>query len=266
MIVASFILSLILTVSITNDAAATDEVLEFEKSDSMIIFGCLISSIIFQFILPKIPIIQQHKFVVAAVFFGVYLCTLIIVNINREHKIQQKHEQIQKVFQSLIDIFGAIQPEDIDFGNVPFKFDEDPKLHVINSIIIDTTVPGLKINDNSIIYAQYSLNKYFPEFQWTGNHDAPHRQLIYKGLPKPPKLAKWMGSDYRPSGWIPVGLAGGNKEVCLNIADQKDYGMSSYVNEDGVEAGTLEMPSAPQVMVLGSTGGGKSIFIDQEIF
>ena len=120
---------------------------------------------------------------------------------NREHKIKQKHEQILKVFQSLVDIFGNIPAEDIDFSNVPFKFKDDAKLHTINEIVIDTAVPGLKINDNSIIYAQYSLNKYFPELQWTSEHDAPNRQLIYRGLPKPPSLAKWVGSDYKPSGW-----------------------------------------------------------------
>ena len=261
MIIAIFVLVLIATVSITNkknEAAPTDEMLEFERSDSMIIFVCMLSSIALQFVLPHL-LSRSHMLIATGIIASIYMCILIIVNMNREHKIKQKHEQILKVFQSLVDIFGNIPAEDIDFSNVPFKFKDDAKLYTINEIVIDTAVPGLKINDNSIIYAQYSLNKYFPELQWTSEHDAPNRQLIYRGLPKPPSLAKWVGSDYRPSGWIPVGLAGGNAEVCLNIADQKDPGQSRYINDDGLQATTLKMPSAPQVMCLGSTGGGLSL-------
>ena len=266
MIVGLFFLALVITVAGTNkknDAGASESSLEFERSDALIVFGCFVSSVVFQVFLPKVPLLSGRMPLVALILGGFYLCLLIIVNMNREKKIQREHEQILKVFQSLVDIFGQVLPEDVDFSAIPFKFEEDPKVHVINQIVVDTSVPGLKINDNSIIYAQYSLNKYFPEFQWTSEHDAPNRQLIYKGLPKPPKLAKWVGSDYRPSGWIPVGLAGGNAEICLNIADQKDPGFSMYIDEDGRQAETLKMPSAPQTMVLGSTGGGKAVWLGQ---
>jgi hypothetical protein len=268
MIVALFVLALLLTVTITNkknEAAPTDNTLEFGRSDSLVIFLCFVSSILFQILLPKIPLFQGRMLLVSLVVGAVYLMVLIIVNNNREKKIQHEHDQIIKLYQSMADIFGAVGVEDIDFANTPFKFEEDRKIHVVNSIVIDTSVPGLKINDNSIIYTQYSLNKYFPELQWTSEHDAPNRQLIYKGLPKPPSIANFPGSDYRPAGWIPLGLGGGNVEICWNLADQKEMGFSSYISEDGEHAETLRLPSAPQCLTLGSTGGGKAIWVDQMV-
>jgi hypothetical protein len=216
-------------------------------------------------LLPKIPYVKEHFLLFALGLGGVYLMVMTVVNMNREKKLIYQHDQIVKLYQSLADIFGAVAVEDINFANTPFKWEEDKKIHVVNSIVIDTSVPGLKINDNSIIYAQYSLNKYFPELQWTSEHDAPNRQLIYKGLPKPPSIANFPGSDYRPAGWIPLGLGGGNVEICWNLADTKETGFSSYISEDGEQAETLKLPSAPQCLTLGSTGGGKAIWVNQMV-
>lgn len=265
--VVLFFVALAITVMTTNkrnDAVATDENLQFEGNDNKIILLCLVSSVIIDFIASKF--FSSLHLVISSVAGGAYLMILIIANNNREKKIKQKHDEIVNIYQALADVLGRVNKEDIDFADVPFKTELDPKIHKINKITIDTSIPGGRFNDNTIILAQYSINKFFPDFQWVSNLDAPNRELTFTGLPKPPKIAMWKGSDYRPTGWIPLGLSG-KGEVGWNIADPKGdaIGFSSYINEDGNQVGTVSMPSAPQCLTLGSTGGGKSIVTDQKI-
>jgi len=268
MIIAGCLLALTVVSSAVNKrnaATLSAETLSFSGADSRIIFACIMSALLLQFLVGRIPILSAHALPLAAVTTGVYACTFVVVNVHRERIMAERHQQALTILQALVDVFGRVDPKKIDMSALPFTWECDSKLKCVSKIIIDTTQEGVKVNDGSITYGQYSLNKYIPQLQWTALDDAPNRQLIFTGLPKPPQVAKWVGSDYRPGGWIPVGLAGGNMEVCLNIADEKDHGMSMWVDEDGVQAGTLDMPSAPQVMTLGSTGGGKAIALTQMV-
>lgn len=263
MLTLVFFIILAITVEITNkknNTKGTDEILEFEKGDSLIILICVILSVLIDLIAKNF---LKDFYII--IFFTSCLCftaTLIIVNNHREALIKKKHDQIVKAFDALADIFGRVKHEEIDFLNIPFILEEDPKTGNISQITIDTSIPGGKFNDNTITLAQYSINKYFPEFQWTSLVDYPKREVIFKGLPKPPKIANYPGSDYRPTGLIPLGVSG-QGEVCWNIADPKDVGISSYLTEEGDTIETVNMPSAPQCLTLGSTGGGKSIWIEQ---
>lgn len=189
---------------------------------------------------------------------------LTIVNIWREESIKKKHDQILNIYQSLSDIFGRIDIEDVDYEDTPFKYETDKKTNNVNKIIIDTSQQNGKINDNTVTLAQYNINKFFPECQWTSELDHPNRTLTFIGLPKPPDLAKWMGSDYRPAGWIPLGLSGAG-EIGWNLSNpkSKELGVSSYIDEEGHNPKYVDMPSAPQCLTLGSTGGGKSIWCGQ---
>lgn len=265
MIIVAFFLILILTVQMTNkknEAEPTDEMLTFERKDSLIIFGCLLFSIFLNWFSHKF--FENIYFIILGISSGVFLMILIIVNINREAKIKRKHDQIIKVFQALTDVLGGVDIESINFSQVPFELEEDDKTGDINKIIIDTSISGGKFNENTIISTQYNINKFFPDSQWTSIMDYPKRLLTFKGLPKPPSIAKYPGSDYRPTGWIPLGLSGAG-EVGWNIADPKGpiMGHSSYINDEGKIPDAVDMPSAPQCLTLGSTGGGKSIFVDQ---
>lgn len=267
MIVFSFFIALMVTTKITNQkngASTNEEILEFERRDSLIILICMLSSFAINWIANAF--FKSYYWVIFAVSSGLFLMILIIVNINRETLIKRKHDQIVKVFQALADILGRVEVEDIDFNDVPFSLEEDRKTGSINKITIDTSVPGGRFNDNTVILAQYSINKFFPDLQWTSLVDYPKRELTFKGLPKPPSIAKFPGSDYRPTGWIPLGLSGAG-EIGWNIADPKDQdmGASSYVSEEGKVPEAVKMPSAPQCLTLGSTGGGKSIWVGQKV-
>lgn len=259
------VIILMLTVQLTNHKNAVklnEELLRFDKKDSLIIFLCFLSS----FIVNKIAKNYDFKkyWLIIGISAFVYTMVLVIVNINREQLIKRKQDQIIRVYQALVDIFGKVDIQNINYENLPFQIEEDPKLKTVSKIIIDMSLPEGRFNENSITLAQYSINKYFPELQWISNADYPKRELVFKGLPKPPKIAMFPGSDYRPASWIPLGLSG-EGEVGWNIGDPKDLGMSSYITEDGKVAKDVTMPSAPQAMCLGSTGGGKAIYIDQLI-
>lgn len=265
MLTLSFIIILLITIQITNikkSTKANEDILEFARVDSLIIFSCFMSTFLINFIINKVFVNYYWRSILIISFF--YLMILLIVNNNREILIKNKQDQIIKVYQSLADIIGKIEIENIDFVNTPFQFEEDHDLSVVNKIVLDTSLQGGRFNDNTITLAQYSINKFFPELQWISAVDFPKRELVFKGLQKPPDIAKYPGSDYRPTSFIPLGLSG-EGEVCWNVGDPKDVGMSSYVLDNGEVAKTVKMPSAPQCLTLGSTGGGKAIWVNQKV-
>ena len=264
MVIIVFLLILLITINITNkknEAKASDEVLEFEFKDSVAIFVLFIVSILINKSI-KLFSLQKYSLYIlgfSALFFS---CCLIIINTNREKMIKRKHDQIINVYQALSDILGKAE---IVFENMPFTIEEDKKLKKINKITIDTSNQNIRANENTITLATYSMNKFFPDYEWMSKQNHQQRELQFIGLPKPPKIAKYPGSDYRPTGWIPLGVSGLG-EVGWNLANPKDLGISSFIGEDGNIAGTVEMPSAPQALCVGSTGGGKAVWVEQEIF
>lgn len=263
MIVIVFILILLITINITNkrnEAKASDEVLEFEFKDSVAIFILFILSILINKFI-KIFSLQKYSLYILLFSALFFTCSLIIINTNREKMIKRKHDQIINVYQALSDILGKVE---VTFENMPFIIEEDKKLKKINKIIIDTSNQNIRANENTITLSTYSMNKFFPDYEWMSKQNHQKRELQFIGLPKPPDIAKYPGSDYRPTGWIPLGVSGLG-EVGWNLANPKDLGISSFIDETGKPIGDVVMPSAPQALVVGSTGGGKAIWIEQEI-
>lgn len=253
MITIIFLIVLIASIKIINNkngAGVNDEILSFDMKGNMIILICFASSFILNIIVNKF--FNKYYFPVIIFSAGAYSMILTIVNIWREESIKKKHDQILNIYQALTDIFGKVVVDEVDYDNMPFKYETDKKTNNVNKIIIDTSQDG-KFNDNSITYALYNINKFFPECQWTSDMDHPNRTLTFIGLPKPPNIAKWMGSDYRPTGWIPLGLSG-QGEIGWNIANpsKSEIGISSYIDEEGHIPDYVDMPSAPQCLTLGS--------------
>lgn len=259
-----FIVVLVVTVQMTNlkNNEKGPESLEFTFKGSLVTFFCFLSSFFVSWFAKKF--FTKYYWLIIAISSFIYLMVLMIVNYTRELEIKKKHEEILRLYQALSDVLGNVDVANIDFSQVPFQYEIDSKTHEVNFIKLDTSMQGGKFNENSITLAQYSINKFFPESQWISKMDYPKRELIFKGLPKPPKVAMFPGSDYRPTSWIPLGLSG-EGEIGWNMGDPKksDMGISSFINEDGVSPGYVDLPSAPQCLVLGSTGGGKSIYVNQ---
>lgn len=261
MFLLSYFIILCATITITNkqnEVNASDEVLEFTRNDSLIIVLVGLVVFILELIVPNflsdfyLPILVITSLAEAMIF--------VIVNKNRDMQIKKQHEQINKVYEALGKLI--IKPKDgIDYNNIPFVTEEENGN--INLIKIDMQDPD-RFNDNYIMQAVYSLNKFFPEFQWVPSVDFPQRTCVFEGQQLPPSIAMFPGTDLRPSGWIPLGL-GGSGEVGWNLSNPKDKGESLYTYEDGTRAGIINMPSAPQALCLGSTGGGKSIVLTQTV-
>ena len=109
-----------------------------------------------------------------------------------------------------------------------------------------------------------SWNKYLPDYEWVPEFDYAARECAFVGTPLPPHVARYPGSWLRPAEFIPIGLTGLG-ELAWVINSFKGEGRSLYVYEDGKKAKTVDSPSAPQALVVGGTGGGKAIYVDQEI-
>lgn len=257
MIVISFIAVLALTVVASNkkhNAEATDEILEFERSDSILILICLALAFLLESISGKM--FPDKYWLIVIVSSGVFSMVLIIVNVSREKTIAAKQQSIRDVYESLNAIYG--KSDNFDYVNTPFEFNINKKYKEIDQIVLDIRRDG-SYGDNNITIAILDIGKKFPSFEWLYIENSKERTLTFQGHPKPPTLAMFPGSDYRNSAWIPLGL-GGEGEVGWNIGDVKDLGNSSFITDEGTLAGTIKSPSAPQAIVLGSTGGGKSIY------
>jgi Ca2+/Na+ antiporter len=265
MLIFGFLIVIFITVQVTNrrnDAKPTDEVLSFSRADSTIIFLLLVLAFVMQLVANMFN--DRINVAITVVFLLVSAAVLMVVNMNREKAIKRKHDQIVRVYQALYPILGQVDPADIDFESIPFEMKENTKMHALDEVVVDLSINGIKANENSITVGLYNMNKHFPDFQWINTADFPRQRLTYKGLPKPPNVAKFPGTDYRPAGWIPLGLSGLG-EVGWNISDPKDLGFSSYRTEDGKIPNGVDLPSAPQAITLGSTGGGKAIWEGQMV-
>lgn len=241
----------------TNNVDSSDEFLKWERQDLLIIGGGFLVALILQIIdlFMPIPILVMPIFALALVILIFY------VNKNREKHIQEYKKQIEQIFEACSNLITA---KEIDYNELPFKIVKDEKVKDQIAEIHLTMENPNKFNDGNCTNVTFTLNRYFPYYQWKYETDFPSQITKFIGEPIPPMMAKWPGSDFRPPEYIPIGLGGGG-EVGLDLG-AKDFGESSYVDEDGVTPGRISIPRAPQYLAVGSTGGGKAVWIKQEIW
>lgn len=227
-----------------------------------IIIGILVLGIILNFVMSNYPKIYM---LVLGIYSVITLAGIIIANQLRLQRIEDRRNDIDEVFKILDKIFKK-KSEEIDYNNVPFTilYDKTDRKKIA-SIKIEIDDPNL-FNDYNLTDSVNRLNQFFQYFQWLQKVDFPKRECIFIGKKKPPGMAVFNGSDLRPWNWIPLGI-GSNGEVGWNLgASSSNMGQSMFRFEDtGQLAGTTDVSKAPQCLTLGSTGGGKAIFIDEEI-
>lgn len=260
-----FIISLIASIWMINNkngASGDGESMAFEFKDSLIILSFFILTFLLNFIFKNF----MPKIYVLAAFVSILpdMILVSIVNANRERKIRTKQQLVQEVYESLADILGRVDPDDIDYDEVPFEYNWNDEKNSIDEITIDTRF-DVKVNDNTITEATYSLNKQFPNYQWIGNENTQERELVFKGLPKPPDIAKYPGSDYHSFAYVPLGVGGQGEVGWYKTKDSRGVGFSNYIGEDNQQIETLKVATSPQMMVGGVTGGGKAIWIEQQV-
>ena len=264
MILLLFFVFLLVSTMITNrknEAKETDDNLLFDERDSLIVLLCMITAPILDKLLSTF--LPKYYWIGVVLVPTIYLAILMIVNLNRENLIKEKQEIISKIYDGLSQIFGKVKREDIDFTAVPFTYELDSKTREVTKIEIDLNSNG-RFDENNITICVYNLNKYFPNYQWIDEMNIQKRILSLIGLPKPPEIAKFPGTDYRPAGWIPLGV-GGKGEIGWNLGNPKEMGLSSFIDEEGKEIEFVKTSPLPQAFIVGGTGGGKAIWECQEV-
>lgn len=260
MFVIIFILALgIITqlISKKNEVEGLEEMLDWSNQDKIILAVLFGLSIVLQIIDSYFGL----NFIFYIVFLFICVFSVFYVNKHREEWILEYKKQVEQIIDSLGKLV-KVDTENIDYTDLPFKINKNGA-GKINELVVDMKEPK-KFKDDVLIQTVYSLNNYFPYFDWDYVTDFQGQKVTFSGNKLPPDTAAWKGSDYRPPEFLPLGLSG-NGEVGLNLG-VKNWGESSYVFKDGERAGTVKLPSAPQVLVVGSTGGGKDIWVDQELW
>lgn len=263
------VISLFITSYILNKKydIENSESFDFSKENSIyiaiiMVIGLIIDTVVIKLLYMAIPSIIDKAYIpLLMIYLFVSIATFIIFNNKREVEIKEKREQIGIVYEALGRLIH-MPKEGIDYNNIPFEIKYAG--NNVNKIILTIEDSNMFKNDSVLQDAIYSLNKFFPNFAWIYSVDFQKREAEFIGQDLPPNIANFPGTDLRPAGLIPVGLSGSG-EICWDLSSDKDPGSSSYVYEDGRVADLLKMPSSPQALVVGSTGGGKAIWKLQNI-
>lgn len=225
----------------------------YSKRDSLILVGLFAVSVILQFV----NITENYWFICGIFALTVFLIMIILATFKKVI-VEKQREELQQIF----DVLQPVLPKntELDMNNPPFKLGYEK--HKVNKITIEINPNTFK--ETVAVNLCLSLNKYLPDYEWLNEFDFASRECSFVGAPLPPRVARYTGSWLRPTEFIPIGLSGMG-EVGWVINSYKNPGKSNYVYEDGKSANTVDSPSAPQALVVGSTGGGKAIYVEQEV-
>lgn len=253
-VVIQYIINKILKISIDNSLGYT-----YSKRDTFIMIGFLVLSIILQKIMPT----GKTYWIGCGIYSTILIVTLSILGAIKRVIVLKQREEIQSVFEVLEPVISndaKVKNKDTqefemkDPNNPPFKLGyEDTKINRIT----------IKINPNNFkesvaVNLCLSLNKYLPNYEWVNEFDFAARECAFVGTPLPPNVAKYKGSWLRPPEFIPIGLSGLG-EVSWNLNSIKNEGRSNYIYEDGKISKTVDTPSAPQALCVGSPLGLNTI-------
>ncbi len=233
---------------------------QYSKRDALILVGIFGLGVLFQ-VLP----LKGHKifWVLLGLYaFGILITMVILATIKKVIVAKQREE--------LLAVFGVLEPVISNDSKVKNKETGEFELKDINNPPFQLGYEGTKINKITIkinpntfkeqvaVNLCLSLNKYLPNYEWVNEFDFAARECAFVGTPLPPHIAKYKGSWLRPPEFIPIGLSGLG-EVSWNLNSIKNEGRSNYIYEDGKIAKTVDTPSAPQALCVGSPLGLNTI-------
>lgn len=187
------------------------------------------------------------------------LIIMIVIATFKKILIEKQREEILTVFSVLEPVIPKEakvinketgETELRDINNPPFTLGYEK--NQINKITIGINPNSFK--ETVATNLCLSLNKYLPNYEWVNEFDFASRECSFIGTPLPPHIAKYKGSWLRPAEFIPIGLSGLG-EVSWTINSIKNAGRSNYIYEDGKIAKTVDTPSAPQALCVGSPLG-----------
>ena len=221
----------------------------YSKRDALIIIGLFGLGLLLQFI----PISDNNIYwIICGIYAFIILLTMVILATFKKIIITKQREELQQVF----DVLEPVLPKntELDMNNPPFKLGyEGTKINRITISINPNT-----FKETVAVNLCLSLNKYLPNYEWVNEFDFAARECAFVGTPLPPSIARYKGSWLRPTEFIPIGLSGLG-EVSWNLNSIKNVGRSCYIYDDGKIAKTVDTPSAPQALCVGSPLGLNTI-------
>lgn len=252
----------------TNDVGdETKESYSYDKQSMKIILWVLVASILLEIlfnVLKGVEFVRKLHFPALGAYILLSVISIVVANKIRLESIKKRREETLQIFSMIKICLPKDKQKEMDFDNPPFELEYQKGK--VWKIIIKFENPS-DFNDNFATTALASLNKYLPHAVWiSDNSQLLERTFVFKGTKLPPTMAGFPGTWLRPNSFIPLGV-NGIGEVSWNMGNpsKKELGRSMFKYEDGTQAGTINVASAPQAMTVGSTGGGKAIWVGQEI-
>ena len=265
MFILSFVLCYVLVLFRFNKKASVEENssenLSFDKKDSLIIFSIFALGLIFQIVFSYIHVSTLVSLACLSAYSFVIIPVFVYVNVHREKEIEEYQSIVAKVYEALGTKI-APKVDKIDYANLPFElsFDENKQL---NGVTAKTDFATLQ-NSEYASGITFSLNHAFSNFKWVSYADFEKGVFRFEAQKLPPKIAFFKGSNLRPATFVPVAVSG-EGEVSWNMNYSGPLGESEWTYEDGTRTETVTAPTSPHLLVVGSSGGGKSVWTNQRV-
>lgn len=227
----------------------------FNRNESLIILGIFFLGVL-------LSIFNITFWVLVIIYMLSTMIGSVLIMANRKKRVEKLKEETELIYgilKKLVDKNG----KSLDFNNIPFELHY--KYGNINQI--DITVEPTTFDEKQLPIYIDQLNSFLSEYTWQYETKLARRTVSFVGRDKPPKSIRWVGSWLQSYKFFPLGVSG-RGEIGLrleNISEKKlnvSQTLDSYGNPMKIDVG---MSYQPHSLVVGATGGGKSVTIQNSI-
>ena len=246
-----------ITMDVTTD---NEENFNYSRQDSLLLIGLFIVAIILQAVN---HLIINYALWVMLTYLLVSVSITLTLTTLRKQRIEKTREEITQIYEILHNLVDK-KGKGVDFNNVPFTLEH--KYNTINKI--DVIVDPITFDDKYLPEYLNQLNNFLSTYTWNYELHLEERKISFVGYDKPPTVARWRGSWLRPTRFFSLGITGKGEFGWLpDKVDKKKLGKSQFLDEMGnpLQA-DMELPAAPQGLICGATGGGKSVAVQNIIY
>ena len=246
-----------ITMGVTTD---NEENFNYSRQDSLLLIGLFVVAIILQAVN---NLIINYAIWVMLTYLLVSVSITLTLTTLRKQRIEKTREEITQIYEILHNLVDK-KGKGVDFNNVPFTLEH--KYNTINKI--DVIVDPITFDDKYLPEYLNQLNNFLSTYTWNYELHLEERKISFVGYDKPPTVARWKGSWLRPTRFFSLGITGKGEFGWLpDKVDKKRLGKSQFLDEMGNPLpADMELPSAPQGLICGATGGGKSVAVQNIIY
>ena len=246
-----------ITMDVTTD---NEENFNYSRQDSLLLIGLFVVAIILQAVN---NLIINYAIWVMLTYLLVSVSITLTLTTLRKQRIEKTREEITQIYEILHNLVDK-KGKGVDFNNVPFTLEH--KYNTINKI--DVIVDPITFDDKYLSEYLNQLNNFLSTYTWNYELHLEERKISFVGYDKPPTVARWQGSWLRPTRFFTLGITGKGEIAWMpDKVDKKKLGKSQFLDEMGnpLQA-DMELPAAPQGLICGATGGGKSVAVQNIIY